>query len=226
MAPIISGYVRFADRLSTLLGRLAISIVFLMMGILLYSTVSRYVFDSPVIWGVEMAQFCMAAYFILGGGFALLLNSHVRLDVFYSRWSPRGQARCDVYTSIFLLVYLGFLLYGCCSSTMYSLQFNQRNNTAWAPVVWPIKAVMGVGILVTLLQAISEFFKAWARSRGEVVNDDIPERLLIEESESSHEAAETEEAAERIPAFPGLPMPELAMSHFRAVKQSLARHHS
>ncbi len=225
MAPIIRSYVRFADWLSTLVGRLALYIVFLMMGILLYSTVSRYVFDSPVIWGVEMSQFCMVAYYILGGGFALLLNSHVRLDVFYARWSPRGQARCDVYTSLFLLLYLGFLLYGCISSTMYSIQFNQHNNTAWAPAVWPIKVIMGIGILVTLLQAVSEFFKAVARSRGEVVNDDFSERLLIEESERSHETV-VEEPAGKTLAFPGLPMPELAMSHFRAVKQSLARHHS
>ncbi|MDO5536059.1 MAG: TRAP transporter small permease subunit [Desulfovibrionaceae bacterium] len=225
MPSIVRTYIRFADGLSTLVGRIALYIVFVMMAILLYSTVSRYIFDSPIIWGVEMAQFCMVSYYILGGGFALLLNSHVRLDVFYSRWSPRKQAKSDVYTSIFLLLYLGFLLWGCISSTMYSIQFNQHNNTAWSPAVWPVKVIMGFGIVVTLLQAVSEFFKAIARSKGIEVDDTIPERLLIEESESGDKAA-VEEAPERIPAFPGLPMPELAMNHFRAVKQTLVKNHS
>ena len=72
-----------------------------MMGILLYSAISRYCFDAPVIWGVEMAQFTMVVYYILGGGFALLTNSHVRMDVFYGRWKWRKQAKMDVITSVF-----------------------------------------------------------------------------------------------------------------------------
>ena len=180
MPGFIKLYIRYVDAVNRLLGRVVLYFVFIMMAILLYSAFSRYFLDSPVIWGVEMAQFCMVAYYILGGGFALLLNSHVRLDVFYARWPWRKQAKADVYTSIFLVGYLGFLLYGCLSSTWYSIEFNQHNNTAWAPPLAPIKIIMAVGISLTLLQSISEFFKALARSRGLIIEENVPERLLID----------------------------------------------
>lgn len=219
MPLIVEKYIHFADRLSCAIGRFSLYIIYLIMGILLYSTCSRYIFDTPVIWGVELAQFCMVAYYILGGGFALLMNSHVRLDVFYSRWSKLKQARSDAFTSVFLLIYLGFLLYGCVSSTIYSIEFNQHNNTAWGPLVWPIKVIMGFGIVVTLLQAIAEFFKVVARSMGIEVNDDIPERLIVEGSEDHI----VEDEPEPVFGIPVQPATELALDHYRAARHALSR---
>lgn len=176
----IKVYVKYVDAVNRLVGRGVLYLVFVMMGILLYSAISRYCFASPVIWGVEMAQFTMVAYYILGGGFALLTNSHVRMDVFYGRWKWRKQAGVDVVTSFFLVVYLVLLFYGCISSTWYSIEFNQHNNSAWAPALAPIKIIMGIGIFLTLLQSISEFFKALARSRGLLLGEEVPERLIVE----------------------------------------------
>ncbi len=173
-------FVRYVDAVNRLVGRGVLYLVFVMMGILLYSAISRYCFDAPVIWGVEMAQFTMVAYYILGGGFALLTNSHVRMDVFYGRWKWRKQAGMDVITSVFLVAYLALLFYGCVSSTWYSIEFDQHNNSAWAPALAPIKIIMGIGIFLTLLQAFSEFFKALARSRGLLLGEEVPERLIVE----------------------------------------------
>jgi TRAP-type mannitol/chloroaromatic compound transport system permease small subunit len=203
MPKIILLYVRYVDAINRRLGDMALYLIFAMMGILLFSAVSRYFFNAPVIWGVEMAQFCMAAYYILGGGFALLLNSHVRMDVLYSRWSRRGQAGMDVFTSFFLVVYLGFLLYGCISSTAYSIEFHQRNNSAWAPPLAPIKCIMAVGILLTLLQAIAEFFRSLARTRGLNLGLEAPENLLPSEECRNGTTAPTgrETPAPALPAF-------------------------
>ena len=173
-------YVKYVDAVNRLVGRVVVYLVFVIMGILLYSAISRFCFDSPVIWGVEMAQFCMVIYYILGGGFALLVNSHVRMDVFYGRWKWRKQAKMDVATSLFLIGYLVLLFYGCVSSTWYSIEFNQHNNSAWAPALAPVKIIMGIGIFLTLLQAFSEFFKALARSRGLLLGEEVPERLIVE----------------------------------------------
>lgn len=186
-------FVRYVDAVNRLVGRVVLYLVFVMMAVLLYSAVSRYFFHSPVIWGVEMAQFCMVAYYLLGGGFALLVNSHVRMDVFYGRLKWRNQAKMDVFTSFFLVVYLAMLLYGGLSSTWYSIEFNQRNNTAWGPSLAPIKILMAIGIALTLLQSISEFFKAVARSRGLLLGEEIPERLIVETG--SAEPAEDRESA-------------------------------
>ena len=65
----------------------------------------------------------------------------------------------DVFTSIFLIIFLIVLFYGSISSLLYTIETKQKLFTAWAPYVWPIKTLMLVGILLMLLQAFSTLFK-------------------------------------------------------------------
>jgi TRAP-type mannitol/chloroaromatic compound transport system permease small subunit len=95
------------------------------------------------------------------------LNSHVRMDLLYSRWSPKTRAWVDAVTIAFLIFYLLFLLFGRISSTQYALEYGQKNYSSWAPPLAPIKIIMTIGIALMLLQAIAMFFKDLAQARGE-----------------------------------------------------------
>ena len=140
-------------------------LIFVMMGILLWSSMSK-AFFLPSLWTLEMAQFVMSAYFLLGGAYSLQLDSHVRMDLAYGRWSPRTKAMVDVVTIFMLFVYLFFLLYGGISSTGYALQYNETSYSAWSPYMAPIKIIMVIGIVLTLLQATSIFIKDVAVAIG------------------------------------------------------------
>jgi TRAP-type mannitol/chloroaromatic compound transport system permease small subunit len=140
-------------------------LIFAMVGILLWSSISK-TFFLPSLWTLEMAQFAMVAYYILGGAYSIQLGSNVRMDLFYGAWSDRRKAWFDAFTVLFLIFYLGVLLYGAIDSTSYSLQYNERSPTAWRPYLWPIKIVMCIGITLVLLQAVSELFKDIAKLRG------------------------------------------------------------
>lgn len=142
-------------------------LVFAMMGILLFESISRTIFDLPHIWVVELAQFTMAAYYLLGGGYSMILKGHVRMDLLYGHWSPKRQALADSLTTPFLIFYLVVLLIGAYSSIEYAVEYGQRNRSAWAPYMAPIKIIMGVGVLLMLLQAIATFFKDLAKAKGE-----------------------------------------------------------
>jgi TRAP-type mannitol/chloroaromatic compound transport system permease small subunit len=165
----IRAYVRGVDAVNRVVGRLTMLLIFVMIGILLFSSTSRTFFNTSHIWSVEMAQFMLVAYYLLGGGYSMQLDSHVRMDLLYSRWSPRKQALADAITSGFLLFYLIFLLVGGVSSTIYAIEYNQKNYSSWAPPLAPIKIIMTVGITLMLLQAIAVFFKDVAKARGEPV---------------------------------------------------------
>jgi TRAP-type mannitol/chloroaromatic compound transport system permease small subunit len=158
--------VRYVDIVNRLIGRFAMYLIFLMMGILLLSSGSRTFFSTSYVWTVEMAQFMLAAYYLLGGGYSMQLDSHVRMDLLYSRWSPRRQALADAITSGFLLFYLVFLLVGGISSTIYAISYGQKNYSSWAPPLAPIKVIMCIGITLMLLQVIAVFFKDLAKARG------------------------------------------------------------
>ncbi len=144
-------------------------LIFVMTGILLYSSITRTVFNMPLLWSVELSQFTMSAYYLLGGAYVMLLRGHVRMDLLYSRWSPKRQAAMDAVTDLFLISYLVILLIGAVSSIEYALEYNQTARSAWAPPMAPIKIIMGIGILLMLLQSVAMFFKDLAAARGESI---------------------------------------------------------
>ena len=166
MPRIIVNYVRVVDYISTKCGRAAMYLIFLMIGVLLLDAVTRNIINFPLSWCIEMAQFTITAYYIVGGPYSMQLNSHVRMDLLYSRFSTKTQARLDSFTTLFLVIYLTTLLVGSISSTMYAIEYDQRKFSQWNPSMIPIKIIMVLGIFLMLLQAISTFFKDLAKSRG------------------------------------------------------------
>jgi TRAP-type mannitol/chloroaromatic compound transport system permease small subunit len=162
----VKAYVRIVDAWSRYMGLFAMYLVFAMIGILSYASIMK-VFFLPSLWSVEMAQFFMVAYFTLGGAYTLREGDHVRMDLLYSGFTIRGKARTDLFTSIVLIGFLVMLQIGGVSSLVYALEYGEKSFSAWAPVMWPIKIVLNIGIFFTLLQAVAIFFKDWATLRGE-----------------------------------------------------------
>ncbi|WP_435102046.1 TRAP transporter small permease subunit [Arhodomonas sp. AD133] len=144
-------------------------LIFVMTGVLLYSSITRTVFNLPLVWSVEFSQFTMSAYYLLGGAYAMLMRGHVRMDLFYDTWSSRKQGVIDAITDLCLIFYLVVLLIGAVSSIEYAVQYNQVARSAWGPPLAPVKIVMGLGILLMLLQSISTFFKDLAKARGKSI---------------------------------------------------------
>ena len=157
-------YVTVVDRVNYRIGRVMMYFIFVMIGVLLWSSVSK-TFFLPSLWTLEMAQFAMVAYYIMGGPYSIQLGSNVRMDLFYSEWSERRRAWVDSITVFFLIFYLGVLLWGGFESTWYAIEYGERSYSAWRPYMWPIKVVMCLGIFLMLLQAISELFKDIFRLR-------------------------------------------------------------
>lgn len=198
MSPMLRHYVAVVDAVNRRIGRVMMYGVFVMVAILLWSSVSK-TFFVPSLWTLEVAQFAMVAYYILGGPYSIQLGSNVRMDLFYAGWSVRKKAWFDAFTVLVLIFYLGVLFYGGIGSTAYSLGhfgtepfvflkdlavafvtggpdaagevlgYIERSPTAWRPYLWPIKAIMCLGFFLMLLQALSELIKDIARIRGEEI---------------------------------------------------------
>ena len=186
MLKFIRAFVRGVDAVNYRVGRIAMYGIFVIIGILLWSSVNKTLF-VPTLWTLEMAQFAMVAYYILGGPYSIQLGSNVRMDLLYGDWSPRKKAWFDLFTVLLLIFYLCVLLYGAVSSTAYSLGYwgaepfsffgglltgseeighMERSSSAWRPYLWPVKTIMIAGIFLMLLQCISEFLKDLLYLRG------------------------------------------------------------
>ncbi|MAZ17418.1 TRAP transporter small permease subunit [Oricola sp.] len=168
MSSLARNYVLIVDAINYRLGRIMMYGIFVMIGILLWSSISK-TFFLPSLWTLETAQFAMVAYYILGGPYSIQLGSNVRMDLFYGDWSPKTKAWFDCFTVLFLIFFLVVLLLGGIESTKYSLQYGERSPTAWRPYLWPIKIAMCVGFLLMILQSVSELIKDIFRIRGEEI---------------------------------------------------------
>ena len=165
MLSFMGKYVRIVDAVNYRMGRIMMYFIFVMVAILLWSSISK-TFFLPSLWTLEIAQFAMVAYYVLGGPYSMQQGSHVRMDLFYGAWSDKKKAQIDAITVLFLIFYLGVMLYGAYDSTSYSFQYGERSPTAWRPYLWPIKVIMCFGIFMMLLQSISELFKDIATLKG------------------------------------------------------------
>jgi len=195
MTEAMMTYVRWIDALNRFIGRIAMYLIFVLVGVLLWSSFSK-TFFTPSLWTLETAQFVMVAYYVLGGPYSIQLGSSVRMDLFYGNWSLKTKAQVDLITVVFLFFYLGVLFYGAVGSMAYSLGYfgtepftyfgdlfsvafsegldvasaklgyMERSSTAWRPYLWPIKLLLCFGVFLMLLQVLAEFCRDLARLRG------------------------------------------------------------
>lgn len=191
-------YIRIVDAINYRLGRIVMYGIFVMIAVLLWSSVSK-TFFLPSFWTLEVAQFLLVAYYILGGPYSIQMGANVRMDLFYHTWSDRKKAWVDAFTVLFLLFFLCVLFYGAVGSAAYSLGYFgdqpfvfwrdlsvgfltggtegakevmgylERSPTAWRPMLWPIKSIMCIGVFLMLLQAVSELMKDILRLIGEEI---------------------------------------------------------
>lgn len=196
MPSVIKGYVRAIDAMNRFIGRIAMYLIFALVGVLLWSSISK-TFFNPSLWTLETAQFVMVAYYILGGPYSIQMGSNVRMDLFYGAWSLKTKAWVDAFTVLFLMFYLGVLFYGAVSSTAYSLGYFglepfqffgdllktlmtegldaasaklgylERSSTAWRPFLWPVKTILCLGVFLMLLQCLAELLRDLGRLRGD-----------------------------------------------------------
>jgi TRAP-type mannitol/chloroaromatic compound transport system permease small subunit len=163
---MIEAYVRYVDKVNYAVGRFAMYLFFVLAAILLYATASRLVTGIPINWALEMSQFVLSAYYLLGGAYSIQMDSHVRMDLLYTRLSPQKRAVTDAITILFVIFYLIVLFAGGISATNYAIVYKQQNYSSWAPLLWPIKVFMTIGIFLMLLQTIAAFFRDIAAARG------------------------------------------------------------
>lgn len=169
MPKAIRLFVRYVDAVNYVVGRFAMYLFFVMGGVLIFATLSRVLAGIPVNWALEMSQFLLSAYYLLGGPYTLQLNGHVRMDLLYTQLSPQKRALTDAITILFVTFYLVVLFLGALSATDYAIVYQQRNYSSWSPLLWPIKLVMTIAIFLMLLQTISIFFKDVAEARGKPI---------------------------------------------------------
>lgn len=128
--------------------------------VMLYEVVARYVFNAPTVWGMELAVLLFGPYFLFGGPYLLHLKGHVALDLLRQRLSAAWTRRLDLVNYPVIVVFCGILLIYSLPAALSAFEYRETSFSAWNPPVWPVKAAVPLALLLMLLQAMVEFLRA------------------------------------------------------------------
>lgn len=145
------------DKLNNFVGKWVSFSILVLIALMVYETIARYIFNSPTMWNQELSEFIFAGYFLLGGGYTLLHEGHVRVDIFYNKFNKRGQLVSDVSVFIFFVIFAGILTWKSGEMAFESVMAFETTQSAWRPYVFPVIAIIPIAAFLMLLQGISSF---------------------------------------------------------------------
>ncbi len=192
------GIDRFTDRFGHLLYWLVLAMVLISAG----NAVVRKAINWSSNGLLEIQWYLFSAVFLLGAGYTLLRNEHVRIDVIAGRLSKRAQAWIDVVGTLFFLLPMAVLIAWLGWPVFVdSWVRNEVSTNAGGLIIWPARLLVPVGFALLVVQAISELIKRIAFLRGvipdpteKVVEKTAEEELAEEILRARGEQALAEEA--------------------------------
>lgn len=144
------------DAVNRTVGRGISYVALLMVVVVTVDVIMRYLFKKTFVFVQELEWHLFGVLFLIGAGYTLLYDAHVRVDVFFQRLSPKAQAWINFLGCLF------FLFPGCYLIIATSWNFVAAS---WAvhegspdpgglPARYIIKAMIPVGFALVAVQGI------------------------------------------------------------------------
>lgn len=165
---------RWIDFLNEKIGR---TVYWLVLAAVLVSSgnaVVRYLFNYSSNGWLELQWYLYTGFFLVGAGYTLLRNEHVRIDIIYSRFNPRIRAWIDLLGGIFFLLPMALIIMAL-SWPVFTQSFalTEYSPSANGLLRWPVKLMIPVGFFLLAIQGVSEIIKRAAFLMG-LIPDPTP----------------------------------------------------
>jgi TRAP-type mannitol/chloroaromatic compound transport system permease small subunit len=150
------------DTISRWVGRaiswLTLPLIFAMV----YEVFARYLFTAPTLWAYDISRMTYGAMFVLGSAYALSKGVHIRSDFLYRKWSVQTQGKVD--TALYVFCYFPAMIIFLWVASQWAglsvLRGERGTDTAFMPLLGPVKSALPIGIVFLIVQGISELLKS------------------------------------------------------------------
>ncbi|KIT15240.1 TRAP transporter small permease subunit [Jannaschia aquimarina] len=168
------------DRLAVFIGRIAMMLVAILVGVMFYEVIARYVFAAPTLWANEMSLWLAVFIFLLAGLYAMQQRSHIRIYLLYDVCPRWVQRTFDVISTGLILLFAFMLFWGGYNEARDKFLRWETFGTAFdPPIPATVKPLILVVVALVALQAIFNLIRDW--NLAPVVHsaaDDIDEEEL------------------------------------------------
>jgi TRAP-type mannitol/chloroaromatic compound transport system permease small subunit len=160
---ILRRYVRFADRLNEAVGLGVTWLTTVLVLVVCYDVLTRYVFRNSMVAVQELQWHVFSLIFLLGSAYSLKHDKHVRVDVLYSRFSPRAKAWVNLGGSLlFLAPFCLLVIWSSRAFVMNSFAFREISpDPGGLPARWILKGAIPLGFALLLVQGLALAARSW-----------------------------------------------------------------
>jgi len=151
---------RHIDALTERIGKLAIWLVLIVVLISAGNALMRYSINFSSNALLEIQWYLFGLIFLLCGGYTLLRNEHVRIDLISGRFSKKTQTCIDIFGLLFFLLPMAIVIMALSWPVFVSaFESGEMSNSAGGLIVWPARLMIPAGFFLLILQALSELIK-------------------------------------------------------------------
>lgn len=155
--------IKVCDRINEWIGSYIVApVVFLFILIIFFNVILRYIFHTSFVFMAELEWHLFSFIFLMGAGFALLYDAHVRVDVFYSIMDRKKQALINfIGVLVFLVPACYLVLTTTIPWVIDSYQVGEVSlDPGGIPARFLLKATLPAGYFLMLIQGVSLFLKS------------------------------------------------------------------
>ncbi len=150
------------DNFTENVGKITSWFAVFMVLIISLDVIIRYLFEFTFIWIIELEIYLFGFLFLLGSGYALKHEKHVRVDVFYSRFSEKKKAIIDLFGSVlYLLPWCFIVINGSFKYAYSSFKISEGSpQPGGLPALYILKFAITLGFILLLIQGVSQILKS------------------------------------------------------------------
>jgi TRAP-type mannitol/chloroaromatic compound transport system permease small subunit len=154
----LRGLLAVVDRATDVAAAIAMLMIVLMIGTVLYEIVSRQVFRAPTIWAFDVSYMLNGSLFLLGAAYTLRKGGHVRVDFIFEKLPEVLRHAIQLVLYLALLVPVLWLGTNVAISRAHRawVRGTLENASAWEPVLWPFLTALALGLTLLLAQVVVE----------------------------------------------------------------------
>lgn len=155
----IERYLKYIDKTNEWAGKIAAYLVLYIMLTLTYEVIARYIFNAPTIWVYELNAYAFCFYTALAGGYVMLHNAHVNVEIIYEKFSPKRKALINVLTSVCFFSVIIILIWKSGYAAWESWEAREESFSLLASPIYPSKMIVPIGGFLFLLQGIAKLIR-------------------------------------------------------------------
>ncbi|MFH1016399.1 MAG: TRAP transporter small permease subunit [Chloroflexota bacterium] len=158
---VIKGLVRAIDWLAEWTGRSVSWVAVAIMLTMTFEVTMRFVFDNPTKWSYDSTIMMGGILFILSAPYVLLHRGHVRVDIFYAKFSQTKKLIVDLFfTVLYLFGAVAVFTQQGWNRAIWSYQVKEISQFGyWEPSMVPFRFLVAFGFTLLALETLAWFTK-------------------------------------------------------------------